>query len=541
MRHLTAALILGVTAGACAGGARPALAPKADPPKLIVQLMLDQLRADYPDRYGATWTKGLHRLTAEGAWFTEARYPYAVTVTCAGHSTVGTGTTPSVHGMVLNAWWDRDAGRRVECADDPSGKTIGLLRDAEGDIGPSHMLVPTLAEQLAASQPAGAARVVTMSLKPRSAIGLAGHHGDAVLWFDGNTFATSSAFTTPSWLVPYLEAHPIEQSVNAEWTRAMPATAYKGADDGIGESAPRGWTTSFPHAIGSTSGTADSEFYSRWQRSPLSDAYLADMAIAAVDALHLGQRDATDYLGVSFSALDLVGHSFGPDSHEVQDVLFRADEAIGRLLDHLDATVGPANYVVALTGDHGVAQVPEAASALGIDAGRVRGSGVREAIEAELDAAWGDDAQVIDMVGTDVYLSVAARDRLAADAAARARLKTRIEAIPGVQTMVVAAELARSASSDPVMQALRLSYYPGRSGDLLLLLDEHYITASSGTTHGTFYDYDRRVPVILFGTRFKAGRYDEAASPLDIAATWARLAGVSLTHAAGRVHDAAFK
>ena len=173
-------------------------------------------------------------------------------------------------------------------------------------------------------------------------LGLAGKRGDAVAWFEpAGTFATSSAYATPGWLQTYLQAHPIERAIDAVWTPARPATAYRGSDAGIGEKPPIGWTTTFPHAL--SNGTANTLFYDRWQRSPYSDAYLADMAIAAVDQMRLGRGAGIDYLGVSFSALDLVGHKFGPDSHEVQDVLLRLDDLLGDLLATLDRLLQEPN------------------------------------------------------------------------------------------------------------------------------------------------------------------------------------------------------
>ncbi len=533
----TCVLALVIAGGACAtaGVRQPPRA--AARPKLIVQLVMDQMRADYVPRYGAQWTKGLHRLLTEGAHFTEARYPYAGTVTCAGHASVGTGTVPSIHGMALNEWWDREQRLRIPCPNDPLVTPIGFTKHVEARYSGRRMMAETFAARLDASQPAAAGRVVSLSLKPRSAIGLAGRTGDAVVWFDSRgSFATSSAYLNPSWLDAWLKAHPIEPMVSAAWTRARPAASYIGTDDEPGARPPVGWTRTFPHTL-SDAGRADAEFYDRWQRSPYSDAYLADMAMAAIDALGLGRGEGIDYLGVSFSALDLVGHKFGPASHEVQDVLIRADEAIGRLLAHLDGAVGAGNYVVALTADHGVGDVPEERGG-----GRLPRGAVTAIVEDVLDKAWGAATHVEAEIYTDVYLSEPSRARLASDPAARGAVRKAIAALPAVLQVMTADDMKGArASSNPMIAGVLLSYVPDRSGDLVILLREHFTSSTDAVSHGTYYDYDRRVPVILFGSPFKAGTYESPASPLDIAATWSRLTGVALDRPHGRSLDAAVK
>lgn len=541
LRTGTAAVVLAVIG---AGGCAPRQAPDASPareaarrPGLIVQLAVDQYRADYTHRYGAAWTEGLRRLISEGAVFSDAAYPYAGTVTCAGHASIATGAVPADHGLVLNAWFDRDAGRRRPCTLDASVSPVGFTKDAAGRHSARWMMLPTFAERLDASQPANAGRVVALSLKARSAIGLAGHSGDAVVWFEGSAFATSSAYGKPAWAGAHLEAHPIEAQTGEVWTRARPPSTYAGRDEDLGASPPPGWTDRFPHPL--SDGKADARFYDRWQRSPYSDAYLADLAITAIDALSLGRGGGTDYLAVSFSALDLVGHKYGPDSHEVQDVLARLDVTIGRLLAHLDAAVGRDNYVLAFTADHGVSPVPET---MGEAGGRLPSARIRREVDGALDAILGAGDHVLDVIGSDVYLADAARVRLERDANATADLRRRLRALHAVEAVMTAAELAVARHSrDPDVRARGFSYYPGRSGDLLIVLRENFTSSTDAASHGTEHAYDRRVPVILFGSAFKTGTYDGPASPLDIAQTWARLTGITLEKAAGHSLDRAVK
>ena len=299
----------------------------ADPPRLVVVLVVDQMRNDYIDDYGQNWTKGLRRLVQEGARFKNAAYPYLNTVTCVGHASIATGTVPAFHGIVLNSWWQDPKGV-VNCTDDGT-RDVSLDGGTVPDIGhgAANLLVPTFGETLRKAHD-GRSRVVTLSLKPRSAIMLAGHSADAVVWFDDGSWASSLAYGPGPvpFVQQYAAAHPVKGDFGRTWERRLAPDRYRYADDAPGESAIRGWTRTFPHAIaagGSPSG--DQLAYDQWEATPFADAYLGGLATAAVRDMKLGQRGVTDYLGVSFSTLDHVGHNYGPRSHEVQDVLAGLD------------------------------------------------------------------------------------------------------------------------------------------------------------------------------------------------------------------------
>ena len=535
-------LALALLVAAAAAHAAP-----APPPKLVVVIVVDQMRGDYVARYGFQWTGGLRRIVDGGAWFRRAAYPYLTTVTCVGHATVSTGAFPRTHGIVGNSWFDRELDRSVTCTWDPSRTNVSYAAPVTGGESPWRLQTATLSDELRVQMPVPA-RVVTMSMKERTAIMLAGDRADAVVWFNpvAGGFVTSSAYTSVPvpFVAEFVKANPVTADLGRTWTRTLPDGQYLFADAGRGEKPAAYWTAEFPHAIGARAGTPDAQAFEAWESSPFSDDYLGRMAIASVDALKLGQGDGTDFLGVSFSALDLVGHDFGPASHEVQDTLVRLDRTLGRLLAHLDRTVGAGNYVVALTADHGAAPIPEQTAAAALDAGRLDSAAVRLAAQKAIEAAFGPGLGPVRSQYSDLILPPGVVDKLRRDSQATDEVLRAIKAVPGVAAAFFAEQLqSHAAAGDRDARAALLSYYPGRSGDLIVMPKPYwfFVTADgspqpgSATSHGTMYGYDQQVPLILFGKGIRPGEYTRPATPADIAPTLAYLCGVTLAHADGDV------
>jgi predicted AlkP superfamily pyrophosphatase or phosphodiesterase len=392
-----------------------------------------------------------------------------------------------------------------------------------------------LADELRTQKPG--ARVVAVSLKARSAIGLAGHGGDAVVWFDdpSGSWATSRAFAPAP--VPavkeFIDKNPYEQDLNRDWVLTGPASDYVLRDGGVGERPPAGWNGLFPHPIRGRGGV-DAQFFALWQATPLADSYLMRMATSLVDSLSLGQRTTTDFLGISFSTLDEVGHSFGPDSREIEEVLRQLDVTIGSLIERLDARIGRANYVLALSADHGVA--PTAIAPRG---GRIAPEDVRERIEETLAAELGPlvKGTYVDAVNfTEVYFTPGVFDRLRSSAKAMASVERAIRDIPGIATVLRADQLSPT-SRDAAARSAAFSYMSGRSGDLIVVPQEYWYfsgrNATFATTHGTHHEYDTHVPLILFGGGIRAAHVATTVTPADIAPTLGRLAGVQLSKAEG--------
>lgn len=528
-RYCTAVLVAAAATTVLLSAQEPA-------PKLVVMVVVDQMRADYVDRFKANWSQGLHRLVNEGAVFTQAAYPYLTTVTCAGHATLSTGAYPHVHGVFANTWLNFSRNAVVPCTEDPKAAVVEYGPEREGHMGPYALMVPTLSDQLRGK----GGHVVTLALKARSAIMLAGHGGDAVTWVSEqlDRWETSTQYTqAPVPMVKtYVDANPMRADFGKVWTKSLPNDKYQDVDAGLREDPTKGWSASFPHPLtgDGIARTADALFYDQWQHSPFADAYVARMAAALVESAKLGKHSETDYLGVSFSSPDLVGHAFGPHSQEIQDMYARLDQSIGQLLTALDRSVGAGQYVLALSADHGVTDIPEQLKQAGRDAGRINTAALLEA----------GNKQARDILGVGKYLSRINTNEVyfepgmyAKAQASPGTLKAIVDAMsaqPGVRRVFTSDELVNGKNAtDRELRAAVLSYVPGRSGDLVISPKAGWMFSGGGTTHGSDNPDDQRVPLILFGKSVKPGRYDAPASPADIAPTLAFIAGVPLPDAEG--------
>src|SRR5437879_10207475 len=235
-------------------------APKASAkPKLVVLLVVDQMRADYVDKFLGQWTGGLKRLVNEGAWFRDAAYPYAATETCVGHATISTGAFPATHGMVANAWWDRESQKMVTCTSDPQAKNLGYAGGTpKGGDSAARMAVPAFAEELK-FQSGGATHVIALSLKARAAITMAGHKADDVTWFDSGSWTTSDVYGKHPFPEEYAKSHPVRDDYGKTWARSLPRSAYLYEEKAFGAVPPSGWEQYFPHALRGKSGSSEAD------------------------------------------------------------------------------------------------------------------------------------------------------------------------------------------------------------------------------------------------------------------------------------------
>jgi len=380
---------------------------------------------------------------------------------------------------------------------------------------------------------------VTFSLKARAAITMAGHKADAVTWADAGGWVTSSVYGAMPFIDQYATAHPIKNDYGKTWTPALPRNVYWYDEKSTGSVPPEGWGLTFPHPLrGKSAGDVpDDAFYEQWASSPFSDTYLTKFAEAAVDSLGLGEGGGTDFLAISYSAVDYVGHEFGPRSWEIQDVLVHLDGDLADLFAHLDKKVGRGNYVVALSSDHGVVPTPEDIQKTGIDAGIFRLTDLQERMEKALEPFHFSKPAIAQIATNEVYFSADVYEKLREnDKAMRAVLDAAL-AQPGVAAVFRAEDVQnRPATQSPIQAAVANGYFPRRSGDLFIIPKPYWFmdrspankARSYGTSHSTPYNYDQHVPILLMGFGIRHGKYFDPVTPADMAPTLAVLCGITL-------------
>jgi predicted AlkP superfamily pyrophosphatase or phosphodiesterase len=509
-RVAIAVLLMAAVISAAAADARhdaPA-AQGVTPVKLVLLIAADQFRGDYLTRFESAYTEGFRRLLTDGAVFTNAALEHYPSVTAVGHSTMLSGALPSVSGIIGNDWYDRETHAQVTSVSDESVKPLG----GQGrGASPHRLLVMTVPDQLKAAaslRPAEARpKIIGMSLKDRSAILPAGRGADAAYWFDTSSgaFISSSYYMTalPSWVETFNQ-----QRMATRWSGATWALL-----DSPGSRA---------HKLPDTAG---GPLYEAVFGSPYGNELLEAFAEQALAAERLGQRDATDVLTVSFSSNDSVGHTYGPDSPEVRDISIRTDRVIGTLLGTIDKTIGLDHVIVAFTADHGVAPVPEEQAARHLPGGRMTNSQLFDPIAAALEAKFGAAKWLLSTAGSSPYFdeSLIAQHTLdvrAVEDVAAAAART----VPHVARVYTRHQLLEGAvPPDVFSQRIARSVNAQRSGNLEILLEPYWMRAGSGTTHGTPYQYDVHVPLVLMGPGIRPGRYAGHVALNDLAPTLASL------------------
>jgi hypothetical protein len=498
-------------------------APAGQDIRLVLLIAVDQFRYDYLTRFRSEYTSGLERLLTDGAVFTNAYLEHYPTVTAVGHATMLTGATPSVSGIVGNDWYDRASGGTVTSVSDPTVKPLGAPTGSAAS--PRRLLVSTVGDELKMSSPLppgspDAPRVIGMSLKDRSAILPSGHAADAAYWWDsksGNFVSSTYYFDAlPDWVTKFNARRTPDSRAGASWTLL---------------SAPSTVLHQMPPAAGGP-------LFDAVYGSPFGNELLGAFAEEALTNERLGQRGATDVLTVSFSSNDAVGHTYGPDSREVHDISVRTDRAIGALLDRVDKTVGLQHVLVALTADHGVAPVPEYLQERRMPGGRLTNKDVFGPIEQALASRFGEARWILSTAGSSPYLDydlIAQRKldpevvrQVAADAALKA---------PHVARVYTRDQLTRGAVvGDLIGERVMRGFNAQRSGDLEIILEPYWIRSGSGATHGTPYNYDAHIPLILMGGRIAPGYYSDHVALNDLAPTVATLIAVEVpAGSAGRV------
>jgi predicted AlkP superfamily pyrophosphatase or phosphodiesterase len=515
---------------------RPSPQPSTTSPRLVLVVVVDQMRFDYLTRFRTLFTGGLRSLLERGAVFANAHCAYANSETAPGHAVVLTGLLPAHSGIVANAWYDAALRRRVGAVEDPDSVTFG---GSGRWVSPRNMLGPTLAEALKRAKPSS--RVVGVSGKDRGAVLLAGRGADAAYWMDPSTgqFTTSTHYMRqlPPWLAAERQRTRVDRYASASWTRLLPDVAlYRRL---AGEDAVVGEATDgvFPHRLPSR--TPEPAFVDALRRTPFADEMVVDVALQALDAHGLGEDEHTDILSVSLSATDAIGHAFGPDSQEMMDQILRVDRALQRLLAEVDRRVGAQRTLVVLAADHGIMPLVEILKRQGLDARRVKPAVIQTAVRDALAARFPGSHDLVALYdGPDVYLDLPA---LGAQHLRRSEVENVVRralvATGQIEAVYTQAELqGPRPSNDPYFDLYRNSFFAPRSPHLIGRLKPYiYLNErSTGTGHGTPQECDRHVPIVFLGAGIRPGERREPCGPQDIAPTLARWLGIPYPGVDGR-------
>lgn len=494
----------------------------ATPPKLVVAILVDQLRYDYLEALHSQFAPGGFRFLSEkGAFLTYAHYNYAPTVTGPGHASFLSGSTPAMHGIIGNDWFDKRSRQMVNCVNDPDAAPVGAAGSA-ARRSPRNFIGDNFADVMRLRF---GSKVVGISLKDRGAILPAGRKPLGAFWFDSPSgcFITSSYYTQelPPWVAQFNTRQVPQSFTGQKWTRLKDPAVYVGPAQALGAAPlPGEKTASFDHTVV----PSPTEGFETLVPTPFGNQLLTEFALAAVDGEKLGSGPQPDVLSVSFSSIDACGHRFGPYSHEVQDMVLRLDLELERFFQALDQRVGLHNVWVVLTADHGVAPTPEFAQANGLDGLRADMSALTTDLLSKLEQRFGAGRFLLTpkIIEGNVYLdhvALAERRLQAEDVAAFIRewaLDT-----GKFQAGYTRQQLLEGRTPGPLGERVLNGFNAERSGDVILVQKPFHIAGGgrSGTTHGSPYSYDTHIPILFYGAPFKTGRCSDEAAITDIVST----------------------
>lgn len=503
--------------------------------KLVVGIVVDQMRNDYLTRY---WDKygeeGFKRLINGGFIFKNNHFNYIPTYTGPGHASVFTGTGPGNHGIIGNDWYDKFASQMVYCVSDPDVLSVGTTSVA-GKMSPHRMKTTTVADQnRLQTQMRG--KTIGIALKDRGAILPAGHTANAAYWFHGQDEGNwiSSSFymdKLPQWVNQFNESGVLDSYLEKTWDplHALESYAESGPDDNLFEGGFKGKDSpTFPYNLKELKATNGN--YELIKSVTFGNDFTTDFAIAAIKGEELGKDDDVDFLTLSYSSTDYIGHNFGINSKEIQDTYLRLDLNIARLLRELDENVGRDNYVVFLTSDHGAADVPSYLQSVKIPAGNFQTTPFRKKVLAKVEAVYGENEFIANISNNQIFFNYEKLEEEGVDAEDLEKLISRyILQIDMIDKVITRSQLHNPAFSKDIAFLIQNGFDQKRSGDIIYILEPAVIptTSLTGTTHGSGLTYDTHAPLIFYGNGIKKGSTALRSEIIDIAPTVAVLLGIS--------------
>lgn len=503
---------------------KPTIVNDLKQPKLIVGVVVDQMRQDYIYRY---WNKfgngGFKKLINEGYFYKNTHFNYVPTYTGPGHASIYTGTSPATHGIIANDWYVKETNQMTYCTDDNKVKSVGTDSKA-GLMSPKNLLVTTIGDELKLNTNQQA-KVFAISLKDRSSILPAGHSANGAFWFDGSIgkFISSTHYMNqlPSWLNDFNNLQLAKQYLSKGWNTLYPIAGYTEsiADKNNYEAAPNKKDTAiFPYDY---KVQLDKNNYEIIKATPYGNTITKDLALACLKAEQLGKGKQTDMLCISFSSTDYVGHSYGPRSVEVEDVYLRLDKDLEELINTLNATVGKDNYVLFLTADHGASDVPAHLMDLKIPAGYVDEVELKKTVKSFCQNQYGDSL-VFSITNQQIFLNESKMTEMKLNKfSVEHTLANFMLSIKGVAEAYPSEVLKYENFTDGTFKYLiQKGYNHVRSGNVAFSYNPSWMEYhNKGTTHGASYSYDTHVPLLFYGMGIPKGSSVKKVNIVDIAPT----------------------
>lgn len=504
-------------------------------PKLIVGIVVDQMRWDYINQFKPFFTsqQGFLRFVNEGASCNNNLIPYVPTVTACGHTAVYTGSTPALHGITGNQWYDNYKQRNVYCVEDPTVQSVGVAGSPAGKMSPVNVWTTTIGDEIKLANNFKS-KVIGISIKDRGAIIPAGHSADGAFWYDSKSgnFISSTYYgnNLPTWVTEYNAQHRVDSFYAKGWNLSLAKSVYQANCDGdinAYESTPLGAEQkSFPYTLSQFIG----KDYGKIASTPYGNNLVVELAEQALINEQMGADDKTDLLAISFSSPDYIGHSFGPNSWETLDGYIKLDALIAQLFDRLDKQVGKNNYTVFLTADHAVANIPDFAKKHKIPGGLVSEAGLKKELGQHLLKQGLDDKLIAAIGEYNVHFNHQLMDSLGIPQEKLVKIVSNyIEQKPGILQVVESRKAASAALPEQLRERIVNGFNPQRSGDLFIVTKSGYMDGyATGTNHGVFYNYDAHIPLLWYGNGIKKGQVNSVNYMTDVAPTVTTLLGIQM-------------
>lgn len=516
-------------------------------PKLVVGIVVDQMRWDYLYRYYDRYSdNGFKKLIKEGNNCQNTMINYVPSFTGPGHAAIYTGTVPAINGIAANDWIDVKKNKSVYCVEDKTVSSVGGSIEA-GMMSPVNMYSTTITDelQIATQQKA---KIFGIGLKDRGSILPAGHAADGAFWFDDSTgnFITSSYYMQelPKWLLQFNDKRWADTVQNTIWDLLYPLNTYANsiADENGFEGILKGESnTSFPHKTPKRKGRG----YNGIRYMPGGNTLTLKAAVACMNGEDLGKDAITDFLCVTLSTTDYAGHNFGPDAVEMEDMYLRLDQDIAEMLEYLDMKVGKGQYTVFLTADHGAAHNAGYMQSLKIPAGSKTQVDVTENVNAYIKEQLGYDSLVLSMYNYQVYLNENLVEKRGID---REEVKTTVikwlDEKDEIAFVIDMEDMDDVVAPEPIRSMVINGYYKARSGCIQIIMKPGWYSGhgSTGTTHGTWNPYDSHIPLLWYGWGINKGETYSTVSITDIAPTLAALLRIQMPNGCtGKVIEGVLK